>query len=79
MQLQKLLSQARHLNTPASSLLKSASRAFAVELSSGSQELEITKDGERVPLYFDNQATTPVDPRYVNIPSAFSLKVANLA
>ena len=42
-------------------------RQFAVELSSAGNRVEVSQDqsGESKarPLYFDNQATTPVDPR----------------
>ena len=49
------------------SLYRPMQRYFAVEVSSGksSVELKIDRDGKVAtkPLYFDNQATTPMDPR----------------
>lgn len=46
-----------------------AKRDFAVELSTGSQKIEVSSDQSEPkirPLYFDNQATTPLDPRVLD-------------
>ena len=48
-------------------MLAMPARQFAMEMSVGGQSLEVSQAGDgkvaTMPLYFDNQATTPTDPR----------------
>ena len=50
-------------------MLSNTSRGFAVEISTNQSKVEISSDTSSMgvkPLYFDNQATTPLDPRVLD-------------